>query len=230
MTEQEANGLILAWSSHLVEVTALLQQLHIIEDLAQILNEIEPIALNDAELDESRHSYLTVVDAGLGEQVGADTSLVDLFDDQVLDVGRFEEGGLGLDEVSTRVKFSLQAQLSLESIKLFEGELSNLDLELVPRGKLVLYVLRAAEASEDAAPDHNAHLRRECLGLLHRVRCQDDGALLVPLRDLLDDGPHEAAGLWVHASRRLIQEDNGRIADDGHSDGQLPLPASGESA
>ena len=60
-----------------------------LENLAYVMNKLESIALDDAELYECRHSYLTVVDASLCKQVWADALLVDLLNDQVLDIAWF---------------------------------------------------------------------------------------------------------------------------------------------
>ena len=83
LTEQVADSLVLTRSPQLVEVTALLKQLNVLKDLAKILDELESIELNDAELNEGRQSYLSIVHTGLGEQVRADSTLVNLLNDQV---------------------------------------------------------------------------------------------------------------------------------------------------
>mmetsp|Transcript_26680 Transcript_26680/g.42769 ORF Transcript_26680/g.42769 Transcript_26680/m.42769 type:complete len:214 (+) Transcript_26680:1540-2181(+) len=59
---------------------------------------------------------------------------------------------------------------------------------------------------------------------------QNHDALLSPLRDLLHHLPHEAAGNRVHAGRRLVQEDHGRLGDGRHAHGELPLVPTAELA
>jgi len=110
------------------------------------------------------------------------------------------------------------------------GRLADFDFELVPNAVLVLNVLRAAHASEDAATHHDSKLGRQGFGLLHGVRREDDSRLLVPLADLLDHLPHEAPGFGVHARRGLIEQDDGRVANQGHGDGQLSLVSAAQGA
>jgi hypothetical protein len=62
------------------------------------------------------------------------------------------------------------------------------------------------------------------------VRRENDGTLLVTLRDLFDDGPHEAASFGVHTCRGLIEQDDRRVANDRHTDGELALIATRQSA
>ena len=55
------------------------------------------------------------------------------------------------------------------------------------------------------------------------MRSEDDGTLFVALRDLLDNGPHEATSLRIHACGRLVKKDDRRVTDNGDGDGQLSL-------
>ena len=47
---------------------------------------------------------------------------------------------------------------------------------------------------------------------------------------LVDELPELAARGGVHPTRRLIQEDNLRLVEDGHGEGQLLFPAQGQAA
>ena len=105
------------------------------------------------------------------------------------------------------------------------GRLADFDFELVPNAVLVLNVLRAAHASEDAATHHDSKLGRQGFGLLHGVRREDDSRLLVPLADLLDYGPHEAASFRVHTGRWLIEQYDRRVADRRDGYAKLAFPA-----
>lgn len=58
---------------------------------------------------------------------------------------------------------------------------------------------------------------------------KDHGALLVALRDFLDNRPHKAAGFRVHSCRRLVEKNNGWVANDGNTNGQLALVSTRES-
>ena len=57
---------------------------------------------------------------------------------------------------------------------------------------------------------------------------QDDGALFVALRDFLDNGPHEAASLWIHSGGWFVQENDWRVANDGHANRKLTFVAARE--
>lgn len=54
------------------------------------------------------------------------------------------------------------------------------------------------------------------------MRCQNDGAGLV-LHDLANDRLHEAASCRVHASRRLIEQDDWWTANQSLSHANFPL-------
>ena len=68
--------------------------------------------------------------------------------------------------------------------------------------------------------DHDADAAAEGVRLLHRVRRQDHGA---GLGDAGDEGPHVAAGLWVHARGRLVEEGDPRVRHHAHRHRQLAL-------
>ena len=73
------------------------------------------------------------------------------------------------------------------------------------------------------AVDHYSQSSAEGLALLHAVRCQDDRAAAVHnCGDLI---PEKASGFGVHARRRLIKEDDWRIAKQGDGNAELALVA-----
>ena len=59
---------------------------------------------------------------------------------------------------------------------------------------------------------------------------QNDSRLLVALRDLLDDLPHEASSFGVHTCGRLIQKDDRRVTNEGHGDRKLSLVTTAQGA
>ena len=104
-----------------------------------------------------------------------------------------------------------------------------LDFDLETDTKLVFDVLGAAKAFEYAAFDHDAHLGAECFSLLHEMRGKNNGTVLVA-GDLADHFPHEASSLRVHTCRRLVQQDDGRVAQNGNCNTDFSLVASTERA
>ena len=52
MSEKEPNRLVLLWHPELVEVTAVLKDLHLVEEATHVLNELEAILLHVEELHE----------------------------------------------------------------------------------------------------------------------------------------------------------------------------------
>ena len=108
--------------------------------------------------------------------------------------------------------------------------LLNLDFDFIANSELILDVLRTSHAAEDSTTDHDSHLGSQGFCFFHRVRRQNDCRFLVTLGDLFDNLPHEATSFGIHSSRRLIQQNDGRVTNEGHSDRKLPLVTSTESA
>ena len=54
---------------------------------------------------------------------------------------------------------------------------------------------------------------------------ENDGAFLAFGDDVRDDFPHESARHGVHARARLVQKDDGGLADHRNRHGQLALVA-----
>ena len=96
------------------------------------------------------------------------------------------------------------------------------DLYDVACAKFVLDVLRTAEALEYTSFDHDSHFCGKGLSLLHGMRSQDDRTGLVA-RDVSDNFPHKTSSGWVHACRRLIEENNGWTSDDRDGYRELSL-------
>ena len=163
------------------------------------------------------------VTLGLAKELVAETSRLNLFHEPVREL-LLAQVLLELHDGHFR-DVAGQVVLVFDRLDVGRGRLANLQLELVPRPKLVLDMLYRAEALEDAALHHDAHLGREGLSLLHRVRRENYGALLALLREAGDDLPHEAAGLGVHAGGGLVEEDDGWATHDGHGDTELALVA-----
>eukprot|EP00160_Parvularia_atlantis_P010483 Unigene2049_Nuclearia_a/m.6374 Unigene2049_Nuclearia_a/g.6374 ORF Unigene2049_Nuclearia_a/g.6374 Unigene2049_Nuclearia_a/m.6374 type:complete len:589 (+) Unigene2049_Nuclearia_a:424-2190(+) len=83
-----------------------------------------------------------------------------------------------------------------------------------------------AQAAQRAL-GHDADALAQHLGLLHRVRREDDG--LANTR-LVDDVPDQPAHLRVEARRRLVQEDDLAVADQRNRDRQPALLATRQAA
>ena len=76
--------------------------------------------------------------------------------------------------------------------------------------------------------DHDDEARAQRLALLHAVRGEEDEPPVAPHQQ--DVVPEEAARARVHAAGRLVQADDGRVADEGDGGGQLALVAAGQVA
>jgi len=81
LSEEVTDGLVLSGHTNLVEVAALLQQLHLLEDMSESFDEIESIGLSVDELYESRQAHIAGMGVGLYNEVRANTSLSDLIED-----------------------------------------------------------------------------------------------------------------------------------------------------
>mmetsp|Transcript_6528 Transcript_6528/g.23271 ORF Transcript_6528/g.23271 Transcript_6528/m.23271 type:complete len:1459 (-) Transcript_6528:109-4485(-) len=101
------------------------------------------------------------------------------------------------------------------------------DLREVALAEALLEVLHGAEAAQ-AAADHDADARAQRLALLHRVRRQHDRHALALRRHRRNQVPHEAARDGVHARRRLVEEQQRRIADHRDRHAQLALVAAAQ--
>ena len=71
----------------------------------------------------------------------------------------------------------------------------------------------------EGSVDHDGEPCAQCLTLLHTVRRQNNASPF--LYDASQDVPEVASGGWVHASGRLIQQDNGGIANKSYGCTQL---------
>lgn len=225
-----ADGLVFTRHADLVEVSALLNDLNLLEFLSELSDELEAVSLHEEELDQSGHSDLSLVDISLSKQVRADATFLDLVNDESINPVILLKGLSCVLKTDSLSKFALKTNLISESCKLVEVGFSDLDLKLIASGELVLNVLRASEAAEDSTTDHDSHLGRQSLCLFHRMSSQDDGALLVTLRDFLDYRPHETASFWVHTSRGLIKQHNRWVSNDGDSHGKFALVSAREGA
>ena len=78
LTEQVANGLVLARHSNLVEVAALLDKLNLIELTGQQGNKLEAVHLDEEVLEQSSHPDFSVVNVSLCKQVRTDATLFNL--------------------------------------------------------------------------------------------------------------------------------------------------------
>ena len=58
----------------------------------------------------------------------------------------------------------------------------------------------------------------------------NDSRSFVPLRNLLNNLPHEASSLGIHTRGRLIEQDNGWVTNQGHGHRQLSLISSTQSS
>lgn len=97
----------------------------------------------------------------------------------------------------------------------------NLDLDFfIADTEFILNVLGRSEALEVSTVDHDAHLCREALCFIDQPRREDDRRRLV-LTDLDDHRLHETTGLWVHARRRFVQDDDWRVTHQRNPNGEL---------
>ena len=97
------------------------------------------------------------------------------------------------------LEIPLKAKLLSKLLQIVIGGLLDLYFHFVANTEFIFDVLCASEASKDTSTNHNTKLGRECLGLFHGVRGENDSRFFVPLRDLLNNLPHKAPCLWVHA-------------------------------
>src|ERR1035437_4636698 len=86
--------------------------------------------------------------------------------------------------------------------------------------------LRNGAHLEDVAVIHDGHAVAQLGGLFHVVRRQHHRLAL--RLEPLDQVPERASGLGVQAGRRLVEEDQFRVVDQGQSDRQALLLAAGE--
>ena len=77
-------------------------------------------------------------------------------------------------QVDLRLQIWWEAKLMSHLLQFVVLGLLHLDFHLVAHTKFVLYVLRAAHATEDASTHHDAQLGGQGLCLFHRVSSQDD--------------------------------------------------------
>ena len=177
----------------------------------------------------TKTNLIVIVDLSLDEQILADSILPDLAENKIVKLSccALVDGRLQGD---LRLQVCVEAQLLRQLLQLVVLRLPHLDFDFVAHAELVLDVLRAAHAAEDASAHHDAQLGRQRLRFFHRVGRQNDRRLLVALRDFLHDLPHEAPRLRVHAGGGLVKQDDGRVADEGHRDGELSLVAAAERA
>lgn len=160
-------------------------------DLECVLDDVQPF-------DQMDYPNVSLsVAFGLSEELVAEPTRLDLVHEPLGEILR----GQVLLELHDCHLGVLCGQLVLlhDRLDVRGCRLADLELQLVPRTKLVLDVLHRTEALEDASFDHDSHLGAECLSFFHRVGCQDDGALLSLLAEACDNLPHEATGFRIHA-------------------------------
>src|SRR5262245_62732589 len=80
--------------------------------------------------------------------------------------------------------------------------------------------------TDDAAPVEAEDAFRERLDLLAAVRCHEQRAAMPPQPG--DDAMERALALLVEAGARLVEQQDGRVADEGHRQGEPLLHAAGE--
>mmetsp|Transcript_82151 Transcript_82151/g.230468 ORF Transcript_82151/g.230468 Transcript_82151/m.230468 type:complete len:408 (+) Transcript_82151:315-1538(+) len=129
------------------------------------------------------------------------------------DVGALCEGGLR--ELHEAVEGGLQVCPGPER-----------DIKLVAGAVHCLEVRRRAQADE-LAVHHDADAPAKRLALVHAVRREDRRPAL---HRRGNEAPEEPPGLGVHARRRLVEEHDARVSDQGDAEGELPLRAAGEGS
>ena len=88
--------------------------------------------------------------------------------------------------------------------------------------------LARSPARDDLTVVHDRHAIAELLGFVHVVRRQQDRAP-GPL-ELVDEIPELPAGLRIESGRRLVEEQEVRIADERAGEREPLLLAAGERA
>ena len=119
------------------------------------------------------------------------------------------------------------ACLGLDGALLLAAADAQLDDERVTLAELGLEMLVAAEILEPAI-DHHRHPRTQRLALLHAVRREYQGPAAVA--HLHQRVPQLASRRRVDPGRRLVEEDDRRVADQRYADVQLALVATAEFA
>ena len=217
LTKEPANSGALHRDAQLEVLAALLKHLDSVEILSQILDDSEAVKLGTQVLDQvAKTNRGLIVNICLILQVVTEPLKPDLVQNELVKLRRSEllngvfKDNLGLQIVAEAIlpRHLLEAGL----LRLF-----HFDLDLVADTKLVLDMLSASHAAENATANHDSKLRGERLSFLHRVGGQDYCRALVSLRNLLYDLPHEAASFWIHTCRRFIEQDDRRITHEGHS-------------
>lgn len=80
-------------------------------------------------------------------------------------------------------------------------------------------------AQRQHAPGHDPRAGGQGVGLLHAV-CRQDGAAI--RGDGREGLPHDALGRRVEAAGGLVEEQDGRVPDQGDGEGELAFGAAGE--
>ena len=206
LAEQPSDSLVFLGHAKFEELSALLKNLYLLKVRGKEVDDGESEELSSVPLNEvNQPDFSSRVRFGLQLKVSTETIRSDLLNDHaIIEFRIFAQVNQTLER-HLRLQVLIYPEILGKLLKLPIGCLLNLDLNLVANTELALDVLGTAHASEDSSSDHDTKLCRESLCLLHRVSSQDDCRLLVTLGDLLDNLPHEATSLWIHASRWLIK-------------------------
>ena len=184
----------------------------------QVSQDPEAVSLRLQEFKKVSQPDLTVrIEICLSGQVVTEAIRSDLVEDQVIELG----SGALLDrslQLNLNRKIRIEAKLVGHLLKIVIRGLADLNLDLITDTELVLDMLGASHASEDATTNHDSKLSRQSFSLFHRVSRQNDCRLLISLTDFLNDLPHEPSSFWVHTCGRLVQQDYGRVSNQGHGD------------
>lgn len=87
------------------------------------------------------------------------------------------------------------------------------------------FAQRLHGAEGQHARGHDAGAVRERVGFFHAVRCEHDAAV----RGEGGEGaPHGAFGGGVEAAGGFVEEEDGRVADQGDGEGEFALGAAGK--
>ena len=207
LAEEPADGLAFLGHSHLEKLAALFKDLNLLEVPCQVCQDAEAVRLGLQVLDEVAEAHLSVVvQLCFCYQIVTNTVNRNLLEYEPIKVrtSALIDRSLEVDLGRQIVSRASEAKLVCHLLEIAVVGLDHFDLDLVSDAVLVLDMLCAAHTTEHAAANHYAKLSRKSLGLLHRVRCEDDCRPLIALTDLLHDLPHEAARFRVHTCRRLV--------------------------
>lgn len=161
------------------------EQFDALEHAHEMLDDLKAVLLDEQVLHQVFKDHITDVRARFSCKLGAKTVFLYLLKDDFIDAGSSTVSDC-MKQVDWTSKDLLELAFLNDFFEVTENGLADLQLDFEASAELVLDVLRASKATENATTDHDAHLCRQGLSLFHRVSGQNDCALFVALRDALN--------------------------------------------